>query len=72
MKIEEKLAALEEIMDIEPGTLTPKTLLQDLDEWDSVTAISLIAFVEENFGKVLKGSQIKEFMTLADVLAIME
>jgi len=72
MKIEEKLAALEEIMDIELGTLTPKTLLQDLDEWDSVTAISLIAFVEENFGKVLKGSQIKEFKTLADVLASME
>ena len=34
MELKEKLALLEETLDIEEGTLTPETALDDLEEWD--------------------------------------
>ncbi|NMA49421.1 MAG: acyl carrier protein [Tissierellia bacterium] len=72
MTNKEKLNILEEIMELDEGTLTPETNLSDLDEWDSVTAISLIAYMEETYGKVVQGSQIRKFKTVADVMSLFD
>lgn len=70
--MKEKLALLEEMMELDEGTLTPQTRLADLEEWDSIAVISFIALVDDEFDKIIKGSQIKEFQTIADALAVME
>jgi len=72
MTEKEKLAKLEEMLEVELGTLTPETVLADLEEWDSIAVISFIALMDDEFEKTIKSSQIKEFQTIADVLAVME
>jgi acyl carrier protein len=72
MSEKEKLAMLEDMLEIDAGTLTPETKLDDLVEWDSIAVISFIALVDEQFNKTIKGSQIKEFKTIADALAVMD
>lgn len=68
---EEKIVLLEKMLELEDGELTEETVLEDLDCWDSMAAIELIALVDEKFGKALKGQQIRQFKTVKDILDIM-
>ena len=68
---EEKIVLLEKMLELEDGELTEETVLEDLDCWDSMAAIELIALVDEKFGKALKGQQIRQFKTVEDILDIM-
>lgn len=72
MSIKEKLALIEEALDTEEGALTPETVLDDVDSWDSIAALSLIAMMDDNFGKTLSGAEIKALVTVGDILAHME
>ena len=67
----EKIAILEEMMELDEGTLTAQTQLAKLAEWDSLAVISFMVLAEDLFDRTIKGSQIKEFKTIADVLAVM-
>lgn len=69
---EEKIALLEELMEVDEGTLTPETLLSNIEEWDSVSFLSFMAMMDEKFGKVVTGSEIKTKETIADLMALME
>lgn len=71
MKEKEKIAMLEEMMELDEGTLTPQSELAELTDWDSLAYISFIALVDDEFNKTVKGTEIKEFKTVADALAVM-
>lgn len=68
MTNKEKINMLEEILELDEGALKEDTVLKDLEEWTSMAALSLIVLMDEEFGKKLTGKQIKEFMTVADIL----
>ncbi len=72
MNEQEKLALIEECMDLAEGTLRLEDNLEDYEEWDSVTVLSIIALCDEKFHKVLSGNMIKGAKTVADLLALME
>lgn len=72
MNNEEKIAILEELMEVDEGTLTPKTLLINIEEWDSVAFLSFIAMMDDEFGKTIKGSVVREQKTVADLMNLME
>ena len=59
MNLQEKLALIEEVLDVETGSLTTETLLAEVDEWDSIAALSLIVMLDEKFEKTVSGVQIK-------------
>ena len=67
----EKLALIEEMLDEEEGSLKGETRLDEIERWDSMAVISLIALVDEHFGKPLSASQIKKFKTIQDILDYM-
>ncbi len=71
MNEQEKLALLEETFDVEEGTLKPEMDLADVEEYDSMTKLSLIVMMEDEFGKKLSGAEIKEFKTVKDILNMM-
>ena len=71
MTQEQKLAMLEDLMDLDAGTLTPETVLSDLDEWDSIARLSFISMLDDEFDKLVKGAVVKEKETVADLLALM-
>ena len=71
MTVEKKLELIADILDIDAKELTPETEIASLD-WDSVAILSFIAMMDEEFGKEVKGAQIKKFVTIQDALNIME
>ncbi|MCI8288034.1 MAG: acyl carrier protein [Lachnospiraceae bacterium] len=71
MSDKEKLAMLEETFDVDAGTLSADMELDGIEEYDSMTKLSLIVMIEEEFGKKLSGTEIKEFKTVQDILNIM-
>ena len=72
MELKEKLALIEEVLDVEEGSLSPETELADVDEWDLISALSLIVMLDEKFEKTVSGAQIKALETVNDILAYME
>ena len=40
MELKDKLAILEDMMELEAGSLAPETSLEDLEEWDSLTSVT--------------------------------
>lgn len=72
MTKEEKIAILEELMELDEGTLTQETLLSNIEEWDSVSFLSFMAMMDEKFGKTVTGSEIKAKETVGDLMAMME
>ena len=72
MELKEKLALIEEAIDVDEGTFTPETILADVDEWDSVAAISYIALLDEEFGVSISAKEIKSFKTVADAISYMK
>lgn len=67
----EKIALLEEMMELDGGSLEETTVLADLEEWDSMAALSLIVLMGDEFNKKIDAKQIKEFDTVKDILDYM-
>lgn len=72
MSMKEKLALIEECMDLDNETLSPDDVLDEYEEWDSVTALSIIAMIDEHFHKTLSGDVLKGAKTVSDIIALME
>lgn len=72
MTVEEKLALLEETLETDEGTLKLDTLLEDVEEYDSMTKLSLIVMMEDEFGVKLNGATIKNFRTVGDIIELMK
>lgn len=71
MNDQEKLAMLEEIFELEEGTLNSEDELDRLDCWDSMAALSLIVLMSDNFNKKLTGQAIEKLQTVRDILNLM-
>lgn len=69
--LEQKMELIADILDMDVDELDPGMKLSELD-WDSVTSLTYIAMMEEEFGKEVSGAQIKGFVTLQDALDLME
>lgn len=72
MTIQEKLTLLEETFDVDTGTLTPEMNLKDIEEYDSLTKLSIMAMMGSTFKKTISPDVIKNFDTINDILSIME
>lgn len=46
---------------------TPETEYKTLEEWNSLTALSIIAMVDDNYGKTITGANLRENATLQDL-----
>ncbi len=71
MEDKEKLVKLEELMDLPEGTLSPETSLGELKCWDSMTRLSVIIMMDEDFGRTLTGPEIRGCQTIRDILDLM-
>ena len=72
MTIEKKLELIADIVDMEVEELSPEMEFATLSNWDSVAALSFIAMMDEEFGREIKGTEIKRFVTIQDALNVME
>lgn len=72
MTQEEKIAMLEEVLELDNGTLKPEMPLDQVDSYDSMAKLSIIVMMDDEFSKKLTGEQIREFKTVQDILDFME
>lgn len=68
----EKLALLEDMLELDDGDLTMDMSLDEIDEYDSMAKLSLIVLMEDEFGIKLTGDVIKGFKTVGDIVALMK
>lgn len=53
--------------DTERDIITPDTVFKSLDEWNSMTALMLIAMFDEQYDVKINGDSINNAITLADL-----
>jgi acyl carrier protein len=64
------LNQIEDILEIESGTLKGDEILRDVEGWDSLATISVIAMADEQLGLTLTGNQIGRAVTVDDLVAL--
>jgi acyl carrier protein len=70
MTQQEKITAIEQIFEVEPGSISGETVLETL-QWDSMSMLSVIALANEHFHKRISGTQIKAFKTVNDIMEVL-
>jgi len=68
----EKITMLEDLLELENGTLNAETELTSIEEYDSMTKLSLIVMMDDEFNKKLTGEQLLAFKTVQDILDFMD
>lgn len=71
MILDSFLRKLEEIMEVEPGTLKGGEHLQDLEDWDSLKVIEFLAYADEEFSLTISPKAIAECKTVGDLAALL-
>lgn len=72
MSLEEKIALLEETLEMDKGTLSPDMNLDDVEEYDSVTKLSIIVMMDDEFGVKVNSDIIRSFVKVQDILDLMQ
>ncbi len=58
--------------DTDASEITPATDFKSLDEWSSLTALSVIAMVDDEYDVTLKGDDIRNAVTVEDLFKVVE
>lgn len=68
MNIKDFIEKFAEAIEIEDSSMiTPETVFRELDEWDSLTYLSVIAFLDEEFDVQIENAEFKELITIQDL-----
>lgn len=71
MKLEKFVELFAEQFDETPlESFTPTTIFKNLEEWDSLTALSVIAMVDEELEKRITGADIRSSNTIEDLFKL--
>lgn len=68
MTIDEKLAVIKEILECEDSNISADSQLKDIKEWDSLSVLSLIMYMLDNYSIKVSGSDIRNFTTVQDII----
>lgn len=72
MDLKQKFELLADLFELETDEFTADTVLDDLEEWDSLAAISYVVMMDEEFDIVANPVEIQNFKTVQDILDTME
>lgn len=70
MNVEEFIPILAGMMEADAADIQPDTEYQELEEWSSVTAMTLIAFAKTQFGKTITGQAIRHAKTVEELFSL--
>ena len=68
MSKEDFLVKMQDVLQTD-AELKMETVLDELDEWDSLSMMATMAFLDKEFGLKLKISEIKAFASIGDIAA---
>lgn len=71
MEIKDFIEKFAEVLDdMDASTLSPETNFRELDEWSSLSALGLMAMVDEEYDVDLKGEEIRKTNTIEELFNI--
>ena len=70
MNIETFLLKLQNELEIESNPLQLETQLNELDEWDSMTALLLIDFVSKEFNVILDAEELMDLTSIESLIEL--
>ena len=59
-------------LEVEPGSLNEESSPDDIETWDSMGWLSLIAMIDEKLGITLNAEILKDVKELGDIIEILE
>lgn len=58
-----------EVLELESDhQLTTATIFRELEEWDSLAYLSVIAMIDEEYDVVIEGNDFKKLITIGDII----
>lgn len=73
MTLDEFVARFAEEFDETPEEqFTPRTIFKNLDEWGSLTALSIVSMVDEEYDKRITGADLRSVSTIEDLYNLVE
>ncbi len=57
----------EQFDDLDASVLTPETEFKQMDDWNSLVALSVIAMIDEEYDVTLKGNDITSAKTIQEL-----
>ncbi len=70
MSIEKFVEKFAFAIEAEPDSLSPDTEYKQLEQWDSLNTLSIIAMADADYGVTLSGQAIADARTIADLWAV--
>lgn len=58
--------------DTDTSVFTQETKFKELEEWSSLTALSVIAMIDEEYDVKIKGDDVRNSQTINDLYAIVK
>ena len=58
--------------DTDESLFTPDCKFQELEEWGSLAAMGIIAFVKTEYGKKITGQEIRSCVTIEDLFNLIQ
>lgn len=58
--------------DTDSSTFTPETKFRELDEWSSLTALSILAMVDEEYDVQLKADEMRKTNTIQELFDLVK
>ena len=55
-----------------PDELTAKTIFREMEEWDSLAFLSVIAMIDEEYDVVIEGNDFQKLITIGDIVGKIE
>lgn len=68
---DKRLARLEEMLEMESGSIKPEMKLSELDAWDSMAVLSFIVLLEDEYDKNVGIEPIRALVTVQDAMNLM-
>ena len=72
MTLEEKMALIEDALEVDEGSLKADMALDDIEQYDSMTKLSLIVMMDDEFGVRVTADMVRGFKTVQDILDLMK
>ena len=69
---EKFLTALAEALEVEGREITMSDKFKEFEEWDSLTRLSLIAMLDEEYGKQIEQKDFEQIETVGDLYQIVQ
>lgn len=72
MKIEQFIDRFGYAIEVDPSTLSADTEYKELDVWDSLNTLSVIAMADADFGVAISGHDVETTNTIGELWKIVE